>query len=230
MDYVKKVEESQQNSDLSRFAIGDVHGRPFWKSYIKKEFKEFYFTGDYFDSFNIPFNKQYDNFLEICDAARADKRIRMCLGNHDYHYLFGVDNQFYSGYQDRNSKKIGAVLEKNIGLLQIVYTTEDKYLISHAGVTSWFLKSINEKKPEDINKAFAKDRNVLNFNGDDIYGDDITQSPIWVRPGSLENDHLPGYNQIVGHTPVKKISEYNLKDGVKIVLIDTHDTKSIYRF
>jgi hypothetical protein len=230
MDPGKKSKASRQGHSVPRFAIGDVHGRPFWKLYINKEFTEFYFTGDYFDSFDVPFAKQYENFLEICNAARNDKRIKMCLGNHDYHYLSGVRNQFYSGYQDRNCKKIGAVLEENIGLMQIVYVTEDEYLISHAGVTSTFLRSIKGKKPEDINSAFIKDRNILNFNGWDMYGNDITQSPIWVRPESLEYDHLKGYNQIVGHTPVRKIAEFSMKDGNKIVLIDTHDTESIFAF
>lgn len=217
-------------SGLPRYAIGDVHGRHFWKSFIKKDFKEFYFTGDYFDSYDIPFLKQYDNFAAICKEARADSRIRMCLGNHDYHYLNGIRNQFYSGYQDHNSKKICAVLEENIDLLRIVYVTEDKYIISHAGVTSWFLKSIGGVKPEDINSAFDVDRNILKFNGHNIYGDDITQSPIWVRPGSLESNYLPGYSQIVGHTPVRKITEKTSKDGTRIILIDTHNTESVYGF
>ena len=215
---------------MIRYAIGDVHGRPFWKSYIKKEFKEFYFTGDYFDSFDIPFIKQYDNFAAICKEARADNRIKLCLGNHDYHYLYGVHNQAYSGFQDYNCKKISAVLEDNIDLMQIIYVTEDKFLISHAGVTSWFFNSIGGKEPDDINRAFIKNRNVLNFNGYNMYGDDITQSPIWVRPRSLQKDHLSGYSQIVGHTPVREISEIPLKDGTKLILIDTHDTKSVYSF
>ena len=215
---------------IPRYAIGDVHGRPYWKSYIKKEYKEFYFTGDYFDSYDIPFARQYKNFVEICNAARSDSRIKMCLGNHDYHYLSGVRKQSYSGYQDHNSIQISLILEEYIDLLKIVYVTEDKYLISHAGVTSWFLKSINGKKPEDINEAFKKDRNILNFNGYDMYGDDITQSPIWVRPRSLENDHVSGYNQIVGHTPVRNIAEFAMNDGSKLIFIDTHDTESIYTF
>jgi len=213
-----------------RYAIGDVHGREFWKSYIKDKYKEFYFTGDYFDSFDIPFSKQYSNFTEICKEARADSRIKLCLGNHDYHYLRGVTNQRYSSFQDHHKEKIAAVLEENIDLLRVVYVTEDKYIISHAGVTSTFLDSIGGKDPEDINSAFANDRNILNFNGSNIYGDDVTQSPIWVRPASLEQDHLPGYNQIAGHTPVRKIYEAAVKGGEKIVLIDTFDTESIYRF
>ena len=67
------------NSGIPRYAIGDVHGRSFWKSYIKKEFKEFYFTGDYFDSFDIPFAEQYDNFSEICNAAISQNTIFLAL-------------------------------------------------------------------------------------------------------------------------------------------------------
>jgi len=224
------MDSVKESTGLPRYAIGDIHGRSFWKSYIKNEFRNFYFTGDYFDSFDIPFAVQYSNFTEICKEARADSRIKMCLGNHDYHYLRGVRDQVYSGFQDLNWNKIGAVLEENIDLMQIVYVTEDNFIISHAGVTSWFLKSIGGTKPEDINSAFIKDRNILQFNGYDMYGNDITQSPIWVRPGSLEQDHLPGYSQIVGHTPVRKISEFSFRDGKKLVLIDTNNIKSVYQF
>jgi hypothetical protein len=214
-----------------RLAIGDVHGRPFWKHYLDEDFAVFYFTGDYFDSFDISFSRQYKNFVEICKAARKDSRIKLCLGNHDYHYLRGVHNQQYSGFQDLHYEKIGAVLEENIDLLAVVYVTEDNYIISHAGVTAWFLDSIDGKKPEDINGAFIRDRNILNFNGYNIFGDDVTQSPIWIRPDSLQSDPLPGYNQIAGHTPVEFITEKELNGGKnRLVLIDTHDTESIYRF
>jgi len=213
-----------------RYAIGDVHGRPFWKSYIKEDFSEFYFTGDYFDSITIPFTEQYSNFEEICEAARADSRIRMCLGNHDYHYMRGVHRQYYSGFQENNRKMIGAVLEENIDLLKVVHVTKDKFIISHAGVTAWFLDSIGGTKPEDINGAFEKNRNVLNFNGTNIYGDDITQSPIWVRPGSLQRNPVPGYSQIAGHTPVRNITEIELNGAGKLILIDTHNSKSVCRF
>lgn len=219
-----------KTAGVFRYAIGDVHGRPFWKSYIKDKYKEFYFTGDYFDSFDVPFSAQYDNFVEICKEARKNKRIKMCLGNHDYHYLRGVHKQEYSGYQAHNREQIADVLEKNLDLLKVLYVTADKYIISHAGVTRTFLKSVGGTQPEDINSVFSINKNALRFNGFNIYGDDVTQSPIWVRPGSLEADRIPAYSQIVGHTPVTEISELTMKDGCKLVFVDTHDTESIYRF
>ena len=213
-----------------RYAIGDIHGRSFWKACIRESYSELYFTGDYFDSFDILFEDQYRNFIEIIEEAKANKRIKMCLGNHDYHYIYGVEGQRYSGYQKRHSSEIGAIFEENMDLFNIVYTTDDNYIISHAGVTSWFLESIGGENPEDINRIFKEDRTILKFNGNNIYGDDITQSPIWVRPKSLKADHLPGYNQIVGHTPRKNITRLPATDGTELVFIDTLGANSIYRF
>ncbi|MDR2471316.1 MAG: metallophosphoesterase [Treponema sp.] len=214
-----------------RYAIGDVHGRPFWKNYIKDKYSEFYFVGDYFDTHSsMGFSKQLANFEAICAAARKDRRIKLCLGNHDYHYLGGVRGEEYSGFQALHRDTIARALEKNMDLFKILYVTGDGYIISHAGLTATFLLSIGGKKPEDVNAAFEKDRNVLKFNGRNIYGDDVTQSPIWVRPGSLREDPLPGYSQIAGHTPVREITEMELAGGGKLVLIDTYDTESIYRF
>jgi hypothetical protein len=215
-----------------RLAIGDIHGKPFWKHYLDKDYTAFYVTGDYFDSHDpsVGFQKQYKNFVEICAAARKDKRIRLCLGNHDYHYLKGVDGEQYSGFQARHSGKIADVLEQNIDLLAIVRVDGD-YLISHAGVTNCFLASLGLDDPLEINGAFLKDRRILVFNGENIYGDDVTQSPIWIRPRSLCEDPLAGYNQIVGHTPVKAITEKEINNGKnRIILTDTYDTESIYRF
>ncbi|MDR2798146.1 MAG: hypothetical protein LBB80_07360, partial [Treponema sp.] len=89
-----------------RLAIGDIHGRDFWKPCIEEDFTECYFVGDYFDSFDLPFFKQYRNFKEICKRAREDKRIKLCLGNHDYHYLGNIFGQRYSGYQEKHFYEI----------------------------------------------------------------------------------------------------------------------------
>jgi predicted MPP superfamily phosphohydrolase len=214
-----------------RLAIGDIHGRNFWKHYLKRDFTEFFFTGDYFDSFNLSFPRQYKNFTEICALARKDERIKLCLGNHDYHYLSGVYGQQYSGFQFENYRKINEVLEENMDLLGIVRVSGGQYLISHAGVTNYFLNSLDLRDPGEINAAFLRDRNILNFKGSNIYGNDITQSPIWIRPESLQRDALSGYNQIVGHTPVHKISQSPTADGKnKLVFIDTHDIESVYEF
>jgi hypothetical protein len=221
---------------MKRLAIGDIHGRTHWKNHLDEDFTEFYFTGDYFDSFDVPFKRQIKNFRKLCEAARTDSRIKLCLGNHDYHYLSDISVQRYSGFQNNNYVYINEILEQNMDLLNIVYVTPDKYLISHAGVSNTFMKKMEKRgvtTVEGINEAFARDRDILTFDGDDIYGDDVTQSPIWIRPRSLESEPLAGYHQIVGHTPLQAITERALKNGqteIKLIYIDTGDVESIYRF
>jgi hypothetical protein len=220
-----------------RLAIGDPHGRSFWKNYVNEDFSEYYITGDYFDSFDLSFLKQARNFRELCNAARQDPRIKLCLGNHDYQYLGMVSGQRYSGFQDNHFFEIHTILEKNIDLLKVVYVTPDNYIISHAGVSVWFMDTMRKAGAvtiTDINKIFNRDRNILNFNGRNPYGDDITQSPIWIRPKSLEKQALPGYHQIVGHTEMSSIKELTLPDSekgrIKIAYIDTGDREGVYWF
>lgn len=220
-----------------RLAIGDIHGRDFWKHYLAEDFTEFYVVGDYFDSYDLPFIQQYHNFGELCEMARKDRRIKLCLGNHDYHYLGNIPDQRYSGYQDKHCYVIYQILEQNMDLLKVVYVTEDRYIISHAGISAWFMKRMKGAgytAIEDINKAFTENRSILLFNGQNPFGDDITQSPIWIRPRSLEKQPVAGYHQIVGHTPTEAIRTISLPDEkrktITITYIDTHNTESIYRF
>jgi hypothetical protein len=219
-----------------RLAIGDIHGRTYWKKYLYGDFTEFYITGDFFDSFDVPFDRQLANFREICEAARSDPRIKLCLGNHDYQYLGNIRPQRYSGFQKENYYFINKILEENINLLKIVYAAPDGYLVSHAGVSNTFMrkmKKIDVSTVEGINDAFTRDRDILSFDGDNMYGDDVTQSPIWIRPRALESDPLTGYHQIVGHTQLPALTEKTVKSGrteIKLVYIDTGNTESIYRF
>ncbi|MDR1957260.1 MAG: metallophosphoesterase [Treponema sp.] len=218
---------------MMRIAIGDVHGRNAWKRYIDRDFTEFYILGDYFDSFSVPFTWQYRNFRELCAAAREDSRIKLCLGNHDYHYLSRIDpDERYSGFQDRHYRAINELLEQNMDLLRVIYVTADKYLISHAGVSNTFMEKMKARGVEGIERidpAFIQDRTILGFDGFDQYGDDPSQSPIWIRPASLSVDPLPDYNQIIGHTQMERIKIITVGD-IRLSCIDTGNRMSLYEF
>jgi hypothetical protein len=200
-------------------SIGDIHGKNVWKKFINKNFDNFYFVGDYFDTFEpISANEQIENFNEICCAARKDSRFHLCLGNHDFHYLRGLKEQ-YSGFQFYKRLDIQEVIEKNLDLINPVYQYKD-YLISHAGISKTFLNSLCLTNPLDINKRFEEHRMSLAFCGYNQYGDNITQGPLWIRPGSLLKDKLDNYKQIVGHTKVK-----NIETKDEITFIDCLDSK-----
>ncbi|MDR2607772.1 MAG: metallophosphoesterase [Treponema sp.] len=232
-------EAEEKVKRLKRLVMGDVHGRDFWKRHLEKDFSEFYILGDYFDSFDVPFEFQLKNFLELCKAARTDSRIKLCLGNHDYHYLKNIFRQEYSGFQARKVPQIREALEENMDLIKVLYVIENRIIISHAGVSTTFMeqmKSHGVHKPEDINSSFLQDRNILTFSGRNNYGDDVTQSPIWIRPASLIKDHLAGYSQIVGHTEHAIIKVFTLekasaeREALTLVICDTGDRDLVYRF
>lgn len=199
--------------------IGDIHGKSCWKDFLNQEFDQAYFAGDYFDNYEqTPAVTQIRNFKEICDVARKDSRIHLCLGNHDFQYMRGIPiYEKYSGFQNYSYIDIQEAIESNIDLLNLIYIV-DNTIISHAGVTKTWLTMINTSL-DQVNNSFRENRDICIFDGYNCYGDDITQSPIWVRPKSLLSDSIEGYNQIVGHTKVSDITTIE-----NITLIDCLDT------
>ena len=195
-------------------AIGDTHGRSAWKEIVKdNKADKIVFLGDYFDSHGETTGEQQLNtFIEILAFKQANKeKVVLLLGNHDYHYLFQVI-QSYSGFQRSYYKKFNSVLESafNNNDIQLCYVV-DNVIYSHAGVTkTWLLNTFNEPIKDiekSINDKLISNSYVFDFTvGENysLYGNDVTQTPIWVRPKSLYDDHIDGYKQVIGHTPVEK--------------------------
>lgn len=193
-------------------AIGDVHGRDNWKEIVKQHFDKLIFIGDYFDSFTIPFNNQLENFSEIVEFKKANiDRVVLLIGNHDYHYLDYTDDR-YSGYQSEHADTIHFALKDAIdkGLMQMC-SIDDGFLFSHAGISKTWAEQAHidlSRLEGSINKTFLFTPQMfkfMNYQGADPTGDNIWQSPIWIRPHSLRQDRIEGYVQVVGHTTMHSI-------------------------
>ncbi|MFN9953647.1 MAG: hypothetical protein ACK55I_11145, partial [bacterium] len=82
-------------------------------------------------------------------------------------------------------------MDANRDQFQMAYEV-DGYLFTHAGVSSVFMDNIYGTDGWDVNNV-VNDLNELwkhkpfafEFTGWDPYGDNIQQTPIWIRPGSL---------------------------------------------
>lgn len=201
---------------MKLLAVGDVHGRDFWKEVVdlEKEFDRFVFVGDYFDSWDLTVDNQIANFNEIVAFKREHpEKVVLLLGNHDYHYLY--DRGQYSGFKQATKIRMQEPLQSLLdeGLLQVAYQHND-LLFTHAGVTKTWCKHAKvhigaKDVAAEINRAFAERPELFNFiigGGCDPSGDDVHQSPMWVRPDSLREDHIGGVKQVVGHTTFKQIS------------------------
>jgi len=189
-------------------AIGDIHGRKVWEEIVKESADRYVFIGDYFDTHGTETaHQQMVNFEKILDFKEANPtKVVLLIGNHDFHYLTVAGRDRYSGFQDHHWEMIRELLEPAIehGYLQMAYE-EDGVLYTHAGVTKTWYKGIDLglAPAKNINRAFASVPELFRFTmgkNASPYGDDVTQSPIWVRPESLEEDAIGGYKQVVGHT------------------------------
>lgn len=210
-------------------SIGDTHGKDTWKKIVaKEEFDKIIFIGDFFDSFDIKGDVQIENFKDIIQYKKDNMdKVVLLIGNHDYHYL-DVGEQ-YSGYQKGYQYVINSLLKENLNLMQMCFLHE-LYLFTHAGVTKTWCennKIDHHLNIEDsINDLFKFKPFAFRFTPGEAYseyGDEICQTPIWVRPASLREDIIPNFIQIVGHTRQEEITITE-----DVILIDVLDSINEY--
>lgn len=219
--------------------IGDIHGRDCWKAiYEKEKPNRMIFVGDYFDSFDIPSEKQQNNFLDICAFKKSGVcEVIMLIGNHDHHYFHSIGYTGTTGYQGTYAPTIGFLLEDNKNLLQMAYQ-QDNILFTHAGVGESFMDVCFgiegwkvENIAEDLNELWQYKPRSFIFNGRDSSGDDMGQTPIWIRPRSLMRDSQKlkkAIIQIVGHTSQHQIDIKGKATGGRYYFIDTLGTSGEY--
>ena len=219
-------------------ALGDTHGRVLWKKIIEQEKDAdiIVFIGDYFDTHHggVSGNKQLVNFKEILAYKRASPtKVKMLTGNHDFHYMKGI-NENYSGYQAAYAIDFSEAIQDAMkdDSLQMCWTY-DKYMFVHAGVTqTWCADNEIDTSnlEQSINDLFKYKPSRFKFTMGENYsntGDDICQTPIWVRPASLIKDKLDGLTYVVGHTSVKHIDTSKANE-FNVILIDALGTSQEY--
>lgn len=219
---------------MKLIALGDTHGRDDWKEIVKDnpDADKIIFIGDYFDTHEgINGSVQLYNFKEIAEYKKSNmEKVVLLIGNHDFHYLT-PERERYSGFQDMYAVDIREAVSKAIreGLLQMCYSY-NKYLFVHAGVTKTWYKAQNIDVSDDIstsiNELFSQKLTPFYFTVGkswNPYGDDVTQTPIWVRPLSLSWDAIDGFTQVVGHT-----TQMEIVVDEKMILIDTIGTSGQY--
>ena len=215
--------------------ISDVHGRDMWKHIINQEQPDrVVFLGDYFDSFDIPGIDQIHNFKQIIEYKNSHQsEVTLLIGNHDYHYFPEIGYTGTTGYQAKIAVSINHVINENRHHLQMAYKMGE-FLFTHAGVGEGWLKKHgwnNEPIDEFVNDMWLFKPFSFDFDGINGYGDDLGQTPIWIRPKSLMRDAKnlkKDIIQVVGHTAVKRIDKKGGATGGKYYFVDTQDTSKEY--
>ena len=231
---------------MKTIVIGDIHGHDTWKQVIEKEIDadKFIFIGDYFDSFTVPGLIQMQNFQDIIAfkesqqgielIANPPQKVIMLIGNHDYHYFPEIGYTGCSGYQNKMAPSINHLININRKHLQMCYQM-DEFVFSHAGICeTWMDRQFGdyanygwseENIADKVNELFQYQPKKLDFSGRDGYGDDVGQSPIWIRPKSLQKSNYDLLRnrviQVVGHTPQRQIDIEGKSTGGRYYYIDT---------
>ena len=224
---------------MKTLIIGDLHGRSIWKDIITQHnnIERIIFLGDYFDSFDISAAEQIHNFKEIIKLKEScTYEIILLIGNHDHHYLKEVGNTGTSGYQHNNALEIITIIELYKKYLQVAYKFEN-ILCTHAGVGKVFLDYVFGKQgwsieniDTELNALFKIQPRAFIFSGFNPNGDDIGQTPLWIRPKSLKMDSVDFKKkliQVVGHTQMIQIPSTASTDG-RYYFIDTLGTSKEY--
>jgi UDP-2,3-diacylglucosamine pyrophosphatase LpxH len=220
---------------MKYIVIGDVHGRTIWEDIVKnEEYDLIIFLGDYFDThYDITPNQQFENFKNIIKFKRKNMdKVIILIGNHDFHYTRGTKDR-YSGYQNLMKYDFSDLIENAIHnkLIQVCYIMNN-FIFTHAGVTRTWCKNIfgeipnNDDLENKINDLLYQRQNAFEFTMGDNFsftGDDICQSPLWVRGKSLKQDKIDNFIQIVGHTV-----QNNIEINNEIIFIDTLGTSGEY--
>jgi UDP-2,3-diacylglucosamine pyrophosphatase LpxH len=233
--------------------IGDIHGRDCWKQIVEAHpnVDNIVFVGDYFDSFDISGIEQLFNVEEIVRFKREresdpSKKVYLLIGNHDLHYWPGIKwRGNTSGFQPTMLHQFEYFFRENEKMFHLAVKIGDN-LCTHAGVSSVFLKDTgywsydthNDESHvvEFLNDLFHHKPNEFDFGACqdrhyglmtlDPYGNDEGQSPVWIRPKSLQKSNKNSdlkhmYVQIVGHTQQEKIDIGGKSTGGRYFYIDT---------
>lgn len=209
------------------FVIPDIHLKPWMlkksEQIIKKNnFDKIVMLGDIVDDWEQERNlKLYQETLEaVLKFVNQHQNTYICYGNHEMAYFWEILASGYSGYMHEvvidGMTKIYKALPKE----QVAFVFRfDNVLFSHAGLTESFVR-----------KHFARDMDadfdymikyINSMRSTDMWNDD---SPIWARPQKEYDNKLiypPDMLQIVGHSPVKKVTQ----EG-NLLSVDTASTRS----
>lgn len=208
-------------------AIGDIHGESKWKEIVNNPTVDLcndkiIFMGDYFDSFDLSTEEIHTNFHEIVKFKEEhNDNVTLLLGNHDFHYT-GLSTSHCSGFRRQTRNEMNLLLKTLVdnNTLEIVKVI-DNIIFSHAGISTTWANDVSldlNDIERSAKETMLKSPSMYSFRGGysaDPYGNDVFQSPLWIRPDSLLKDKLKGYKQVVGHTNMGR--SVKIDEGVAFV-------------
>ncbi len=198
-------------------AIGDIHGNPIWKDFIKEldDFNKVIFLGDYVDGRTYSDEETITNLKEIIKYKKVNlDKVDLLMGNHCNAYKYYPDPIVRcSRFRNPIALELKALYNLNKDLFQTA-SQYGNYLFTHAGVCEdWFVNRFEGDKTKDI----ANQLNHTTFEQVDTLfdvgrfrgGSYNTGGPFWCDITEMQKYSLQvdGIIQVVGHSKQPRITQ-----------------------
>lgn len=222
--------------------IPDIHQTTYFLKMVKDNInhvEKLVFLGDYVDNWYsnlwwyIPEHNPINIINTITDYKKKyPDKIELLLGNHCLSYISKNPNsKRVSGHQHEHDPEIAQAFLNNISLFKIA-VEYDGWVISHAGFSNTWVEN-QQQKGFDKNKETIIDwcnkmlleQNFHYFDWTGLAspsGDEITQTPTWIRPFSLIKDSY-FHNQLVGHSETEFAPIFVKNKNTNLILVDSPD-------
>ena len=193
---------------MKTLILGDIHGRSCWNRIVEIEKPDkVIFLGDYISTHeNIGSVEQTTNLEAILTYKEENPdKVILLRGNHDMQHL-SYNWAECSGF-DRDVEKY--MLDNKDRFLNLTQWIEVKngVIYSHAGVSEVWMKNSNISDIYKVNELEPSE--IFGFTPckmSDYYGISNTQPCTWIRPQTLADCMYGIFAQVVGHSPVREIT------------------------
>ena len=179
-----------------------------------RKWDRFIFLGDACDNFGAT---QEDNIqiikLLIETKKKYGDKFIWLIGNHDWGYY--DDSVNMTGHIIAGSSSVEYLLKENREMWDLFFC-DGKRIYSHAGISLSFIHETSKIPAKELKENIGVN-NPMNNVGFACGGYSSAPSLIWARPDEIEKLPLDDI-QIVGHTPVEKITAMKEKS---LVICDT---------
>lgn len=177
------------------------------------------FLGDFVDDWDEGNNVGlYEKTLNaVTSFMRKYTNSKICLGNHDVSYLWQLQESGYSDIAEVTVNKIISEIIKEFKDRVAIMHKIDNVIFSHAGLTQPWLMRYCADAMGDFNYIV----DAVNTMSPSKLWD--ANSPLWARPDNegRVRFYSKDYLQVVGHSPVGRVSFYPLQN---LLVCDTFST------
>lgn len=214
--------------------IGDLHGSVAWRKVQPEKWDRIIFMGDYVDSFDYSDDHILNNLKEVISFKKKYlEKVVLLWGNHDLAYYFrGVQPHACSGFRRSMMQDLHKIFTAEEELFLAAFQAGN-HLWSHAGVVGrWFQRFIgNQVQPLDYNLSCTFNRLFRSyylplFHVSDARGGwDKDGGIFWADLSETWSDPPQGYQQIIGHTKVRRITRLRHSEQTTNTYVDCLESK-----